>query len=114
MFGIRSGIAGQLGAALSAVLVVVISASGLFALRSLSQSTEDAHRQHLASEAKLLADQLVTFQQSLRTSTLRLATLFERRFAEGLSRSDSGPEPMLTLAGRRSTATSPWWTNSTS
>lgn len=100
MFASRSGIAGQLGIALSAVLVVVIGASSLFALRSLGQSTEQAHRQHLYSEAQLLAEQLVTFHQSLRTNTERLATLFERRFATGLIREGSGPEPTLRLDGR--------------
>lgn len=97
MFATRSGIAGQLGLALCAVLAVVIAGSSLFALRSLSQSTEIAHRQHLASEAQLLAGQLASFHQSLRTSTQRLATLFERRFAEGLVREGSGAEPKLYL-----------------
>lgn len=103
MFGTRPGIAGQLGLALSAVLAVVIAGSSLFALRSLSQSTELAHRQHLASEAQLLAGQLTSFHQSLRTSTQRLATLFERRFATGLTvgPAASGTEPSLYLDGRR-------------
>src|SRR5690606_14126887 len=100
MFASRSGIAGQLGIALSAVLVVVIGASSLFALRSLGQSTEQAHRQHLQSEAQLLAEQLVSFHQSLRINTQRLATLFERRFASGLQREGSGAEPTLRLDGQ--------------
>lgn len=100
MFGTRSGIAGQLGLALSAVLAVVIAGSSLFALRSLDQSTELAHRQHLASEAQLLAGQLASFHQSLRTNTQRLATLFERRFAEGVVREGSGTEPTLNVSGR--------------
>jgi methyl-accepting chemotaxis protein len=100
MFGTRSGIAGQLGLALSAVLAVVIAGSSLFALRSLDQSTELAHRQHLASEAQLLAGQLASFHQSLRTNTQRLATLFERRFAEAVVREGSGTEPTLNVSGR--------------
>ena len=100
MYASRSGIAGQLGIALSAVLVVVIGASSLFALRSLGQSTEQAHRQHLQSEAQLLAEQLVSFHQSLRINTQRLATLFERRFASGLQREGSGAEPTLRLDGQ--------------
>jgi len=103
MFKTRLGIAGQLGLALSAILAVVITGSSLFALRSLSQSTEQAHRQHLASEAKLLADQLATFHGTLKTSTQRLATLFERRFESGLTleSSNGGTEPSLHLDGRR-------------
>ena len=100
MFGTRSGIAGQLGLALSAVLAVVIAGSSLFALRSLDHSTELAHRQHLASEAQLLAGQLASFHQSLRTNTQRLATLFERRFAEGVVREGGGTEPTLNVSGR--------------
>lgn len=100
MFATRSGIAGQLGLALSAVLAVVIAGSSLFALRSLGQSTELAHRQHLASEAQLLAGQLASFHQTLKISTQRLATLFERRFAEGLVREGNGPEPTLYLGGQ--------------
>ncbi|QGZ31538.1 methyl-accepting chemotaxis protein [Stutzerimonas stutzeri] len=103
MFGTRPGIAGQLGIALSAILAVVITASSLFALRSLSHSTDQAHRQHLASEAKLLADQLATFHATLKTSTQRLATLFERRFESGLilDASSGGTEPSLYLNGER-------------
>ncbi|MCQ4316862.1 methyl-accepting chemotaxis protein [Stutzerimonas zhaodongensis] len=99
----RSGIAGQLGLALSAVLAVVIAGSSLFALRSLAQSTELAHRQHLASEAQLLAGQLGSFHQSLKTTTQRLATLFERRFASGLTLGPAtdGTTPSLYLDGER-------------
>ncbi|AHL76485.1 chemotaxis protein [Stutzerimonas stutzeri] len=103
MFMHRSGIAGQLGLALSLVLTLVIAGSSLFALRSLGQSTEHAHRQHLASEAQLLAGQLASFHQSLRSSTQRLATLFERRFASGLTLSPAtnGTTPSLYLNGER-------------
>ncbi len=103
MFGTRSGIAGQLGLALSGVLAVVIAGSSLFALRSLGQSTELAHRQHLASEAQLLAGQLASFHQTLRTSTQRLATLFERRFESGLTLGPAvdGTAPSLYLNGER-------------
>ncbi|WP_421684097.1 methyl-accepting chemotaxis protein [Stutzerimonas urumqiensis] len=103
MFSTRLGIAGQLGVALSAILALVITGSSLFALRSLSQSTEQAHRQHLASEARLLADQLATFHDTLKTSTQRLATLFERRFASGLTLEPAtdGSAPSLSLAGQR-------------
>ncbi len=103
MFGIRLGIAGQLGVALSTILAVVITGSSLFALRSLSQSTEQAHRQHLASEAQLLAGQLATFHGTLKISTQRLATLFERRFESGLTLDPAigGNEPSLYLDGER-------------
>lgn len=86
MPGRRFGIAGQLALALTVILVVVITGSGLFALRSLASSTEESHRTHMASEARLLADQLRTFHSSLTTNTQRLAGLFERRFAAGLVR----------------------------
>ncbi|WP_312225064.1 methyl-accepting chemotaxis protein [Stutzerimonas nitrititolerans] len=100
MFASRSGIAGQLGVALCTVLIIVIGSSSLFALRSLGQSTEQAHRQHLQSEAQLLAEQLSSFQQSLRINTERLAMLFERRFASGLERDGNGAEPTLRLDGQ--------------
>jgi len=103
MFVTRLGIAGQLGLALTAILAVVITGSSLFALRSLSQSTELAHRQHLESEAQLLADQLATFHSTLKTSTQRLATLFERRFSSGLMLEPAinGNAPSLYLNGQR-------------
>lgn len=108
MSGRRFGIAGQLALALTVILVVVITGSGLFALRSLSVSTEEAHRQHLASEARLLADQLKTFHGTLKISTQRLAGLFERRFAAGLTRDTnervtvgSASTPALSLQGNR-------------
>jgi methyl-accepting chemotaxis protein len=80
----RSRIAWQLATALACVLVVLISASTLFALRSLGQANLATREEHLGSEARLLADQLSTFHSSLRESTQRLAGLFERRFSGGL------------------------------
>ncbi|MFP6848257.1 MAG: methyl-accepting chemotaxis protein [Pseudomonas sp.] len=80
----RSRIAWQLATALACVLVVLISASTLFALRSLGQASLATREEHLGSEARLLADQLSTFHSSLRESTQRLAGLFERRFSGGL------------------------------
>ncbi|QEI09023.1 methyl-accepting chemotaxis protein [Pigmentiphaga aceris] len=82
----RFGIAGQLASSLTLVLVIVISGSCLFALRSLSQANLETNHQHLASEGRLLADQLQSFHGSLRISTQRLANLFEDRFVEGLTR----------------------------
>jgi len=81
----RFGIAGQLALSLTLVLVLVISGSCLFALRSLSQANLETNRQHLASEARLLADQMQTFHASLKISTQRLASLFEDSFVEGLT-----------------------------
>lgn len=81
----RSRIAWQLATALACVLVVLISGSTLFALRSLGQANLVTREEHLGSEARLLADQLSTFHSSLRESTQRLAGLFERRFSAGLS-----------------------------
>ena len=80
----RSRIAWQLASALAVMLVLLISASTLFALRSLNQSNLVTREEHLGSEARLLADQLSTFHDSLRESTQRLAGLFERRFSSGL------------------------------
>ena len=80
----RSRIAWQLATALAAVLVVLITFSTLFALRSLSNANHATREEHLGSEARLLADQLSTFHESLRESTQRLAGLFERRFSSGL------------------------------
>jgi len=76
----RARIASQLGLALAAVLAVVISGSTLFALRSLDHANLVTRQEHLTSEARLLADQLGTFHDSLRESTQRLAGLFEKRF----------------------------------
>ena len=80
----RSRIAWQLASALAVVLVLLISASTLFALRSLNTATLTTREEHMGSEARLLADQLSTFHGSLRESTQRLAGLFERRFQSGL------------------------------
>ncbi|MDR0279807.1 MAG: methyl-accepting chemotaxis protein [Paucimonas sp.] len=78
----RARIASQLGLALAAVLAVVISGSTLFALRSLDHANLVTRQEHLTSEARLLADQLGTFHDSLRESTQRLAGLFEKRFKD--------------------------------
>ncbi|NER62003.1 methyl-accepting chemotaxis protein, partial [Pseudomonas sp. MAFF212428] len=80
----RARIASQLGIALAAVLAVVITGSTLFALRSLDSANLTTRQEHLASEARLLADQLNTFHSTLRDSTQRLSGLFEKRFAGGL------------------------------
>ncbi|TLX64841.1 methyl-accepting chemotaxis protein [Stutzerimonas nosocomialis] len=81
----RSRIAWQLAVALAVILMLVISASTLFALHSLDSANLQTREQHLQSEARLLADQLETFHGSLRDSTQRLAGLFEQRFGRGLS-----------------------------
>ncbi|TWI57539.1 methyl-accepting chemotaxis protein [Pseudomonas duriflava] len=94
----RFGIAGQLGLALTTILVVVITGSSLFALNSLSESTKEAHRQHLASEARLLAEQLKTFHSTLEVSTQRLAGLFERRFNAGLTRDTAERVPVGSIS----------------
>jgi methyl-accepting chemotaxis protein len=67
------------------ILAVVISGSTVFALRSLDSANLDTREEHLASEARLLADQLSTFHGTLRESTQRLSGLFEKRFGAGLS-----------------------------
>ena len=81
----RARIASQLGLALAVILAVVISGSTVFALRSLDSANLDTREEHLASEARLLADQLNTFHGTLRESTQRLSGLFEKRFGAGLS-----------------------------
>ncbi|WP_295478544.1 methyl-accepting chemotaxis protein [uncultured Pseudomonas sp.] len=81
----RARIASQLGIALAVILAVVISCSTLFALRSLDAANLVIREEHLSSEARLLADQLNTFHTTLRDSTRRLASLFEKRFGSGLS-----------------------------
>jgi len=81
----RARIASQLGVALAIVLALVITGSTLFALRSLDDANLATRQAHLASEARLLADQLETFHGSLKDNTQRLSGLFERRFASGLS-----------------------------
>jgi len=80
----RARIASQLGLALALILAVVISASTLFALRSLDTANLIIREEHMRSEARLLADQLSTFHSTLRDSTQRLSGLFEKRFASGL------------------------------
>ncbi|MCV9918207.1 methyl-accepting chemotaxis protein [Pseudomonas sp. BT-42-2] len=81
----RARIASQLGIALAIVLALVITGSTLFALRSLDNANLATRQEHLASEARLLADQLDTFHGSLKDNTQRLSGLFERRFASGLA-----------------------------
>ncbi len=94
MFQKRFGIAGQLALSLTLVLVIVISGSCLFALRSLSAANLETNRQHLASEARLVADQLQSFHASQTISTQRLANLFEERFIEGLTRDETKRIPV--------------------
>ncbi|MBA1292164.1 methyl-accepting chemotaxis protein [Pseudomonas lurida] len=81
----RARIASQLGIALALILAVAIGGSTVFALRSLDAANLDTREEHLASEARLLADQLNTFHSTLRESTQRLTGLFEQRFSAGLS-----------------------------
>ncbi|CAK9892198.1 MULTISPECIES: methyl-accepting chemotaxis protein [Pseudomonas] len=92
----RARIASQLGIALAIVLAVVITGSTLFALRSLDNANLITRQEHLASEARLLADQLDTFHSTLRESTQRLSGLFEKRFAAGLQ---LYPGESVTVAG---------------
>lgn len=92
----RARIASQLGLALAVILAIVISGSTVFALRSLDSANLATREEHLASEARLLADQLSTFHGTLRESTLRLSGLFEKRFGSGLS---VHPEEPVTVAG---------------
>lgn len=103
----RALIASQLGIALAAVLAIAITGSTLFALRSLDHANLATRQAHLASEARLLADQLDTFHSSLKDNTQRLSGLFERRFASGLQlRADETvavagvPTPALYLGDR--------------
>ncbi|WP_442964353.1 Cache 3/Cache 2 fusion domain-containing protein [Pseudomonas sp. KNUC1026] len=92
----RARIASQLGLALAAILVVVISLSTVFALRSLNAANLATREDHMASEARLLADQLDTFQSTLRISTQRLSGLFESRFGTGLA---VQPDQPVNVAG---------------
>ncbi|MFB3302355.1 methyl-accepting chemotaxis protein [Pseudomonas sp. AMR01] len=92
----RARIASQLGLALAIILAVVISGSTVFALRSLDSANLATREEHLASEARLLADQLNTFHSTLRESTQRLSGLFEKRFVAGLSVRADQP---VTVAG---------------
>ena len=97
----RARIASQLGIALAIVLALVITGSTLFALRSLDDANLATRQQHLASEARLLADQLDTFHGSLKDNTQRLSGLFEQRFASGLS---VHPDEIVDVAGQPSPA----------
>ncbi|PMY41478.1 methyl-accepting chemotaxis protein [Pseudomonas sp. GW456-L14] len=92
----RARIASQLGLALAVVLAIVISGSTVFALRSLDAANLATREEHLASEARLLADQLNTFHGTLRESTQRLSGLFEKRFSGGLS---LHPDQPVAVAG---------------
>ena len=92
----RARIASQLGLALAVILAIVISGSTVFALRSLDTANLATREEHLASEARLMADQLNTFHSTLRESTQRLAGLFEKRFSAGLS---VHPDQPVTVAG---------------
>ena len=103
----RARIASQLGIALAVILAVVITASTAFALRSLGNANLATREEHMASEARLLADQLNTFHGTLRDSTQRLSGLFEKRFSSGLSVRPDQPvavagvqTPALLLAGQ--------------
>lgn len=80
----RSSITRQLALALAIILTVLISLSTVFALRSLSDANVAIREEHLASESRLMADQLNTFNTSLLESTQRLAGLFEKRFDSGI------------------------------
>ncbi|CAI8754705.1 methyl-accepting chemotaxis protein [Pseudomonas serboccidentalis] len=92
----RARIASQLGFALAVILAIVISGSTVFALRSLDTANLATREEHLASEARLLADQLSTFHGTLRESTQRLSGLFEKRFSAGLS---IHPDQPVSVAG---------------
>ncbi|UWF49189.1 methyl-accepting chemotaxis protein [Pseudomonas sp. N3-W] len=92
----RARIASQLGLALAVILAIVISGSTVFALRSLDTANLATREEHLASEARLLADQLSTFHGTLRESTQRLSGLFEKRFSAGLS---VHPDEPVSVAG---------------
>ncbi|WP_339488940.1 methyl-accepting chemotaxis protein [Pseudomonas sp. EL_65y_Pfl2_R95] len=81
----RSSITRQLALALAIILTVLISLSTVFALRSLSDANVAIREEHLASESRLMADQLTTFNTSLLESTQRLAGLFEKRFSSGMT-----------------------------
>ncbi|WP_219094623.1 methyl-accepting chemotaxis protein [Pseudomonas sp. UMAB-40] len=92
----RARIASQLGLALAVILAIVITGSTVFALRSLDTANLATREEHLASEARLLADQLSTFHGTLRESTQRLSGLFEKRFSAGLS---VHPDEPVAVAG---------------
>ncbi|MBC3346655.1 methyl-accepting chemotaxis protein [Pseudomonas sp. SWRI196] len=92
----RARIASQLGLALAVILAIVISGSTIFALRSLDSANLATREEHLASEARLMADQLNTFHGTLRESTQRLSGLFEKRFSAGLS---VHPDQPVAVAG---------------
>ncbi|WNZ78319.1 MULTISPECIES: methyl-accepting chemotaxis protein [Pseudomonas] len=92
----RARIASQLGLALAVILAIVISGSTVFALRSLDSANLATREEHLASEARLMADQLNTFHGTLRESTQRLSGLFDKRFSVGLS---VHPDEPVAVAG---------------
>ncbi|TNB87734.1 methyl-accepting chemotaxis protein [Pseudomonas sp. Fig-3] len=92
----RARIASQLGLALAVILAIVISGSTVFALRSLDSANLATREEHLASEARLMADQLNTFHGTLRESTQRLSGLFDKRFSAGLS---VHPDEPVAVAG---------------
>lgn len=79
----RSSITRQLALALAIILTVLISLSTVFALRSLSDANVAIREEHLASESRLMADQLTTFNTSLLESTQRLAGLFKNASVRG-------------------------------
>jgi methyl-accepting chemotaxis protein len=78
------------------ILAIVISGSTVFALRSLDSANLATREEHLASEARLMADQLNTFHGTLRESTQRLSGLFDKRFSAGLS---VHPDEPVAVAG---------------
>lgn len=80
----KSRIAWQLASTIALLLVVLIGASTLVSVRSLDNANFRTQQSHLTSEARLLAAQMETFFGSLRQNTLRLANLFEQRFAQGV------------------------------
>ncbi|GGK03795.1 methyl-accepting chemotaxis protein [Pseudomonas matsuisoli] len=80
----RSRISLQLAAVLALVLLLLISASTLFALHSLGKASISTREEHLHSEARLIVEQLSIFHGELRANTQKLASLFENRFTEGL------------------------------
>ena len=61
----------------------VISDITVFALRSLHAANLTPREEPMASEARLLVDQLRTFHRTLLESTPRFGGLFEKRFNTG-------------------------------
>ena len=74
----------------------------MFALRSLHAANLATRAEHLASEARFLADQRSTFHGTLRESTQRLGGLLEKRFSAGSSAHPDEPalDPFLSLLKR--------------